>query len=200
MQEGLAAAGLEGKIENESRFDRSDIYSTYSSTYSMLSKATAPRGGNYNRGRPDLTTSNVLDTIKETPGGFDESTMLETESTKHKITAANRKKYYEYCLDNETEQESSQFQVLVVEVLNDCQIGSHSPVFFDLVEQDGRMIPSKQWNANTAVSRKDVNFIDKAIKYDIDFIAVNDVTSADSLKEVRHLCRKKPNTKYPYPL
>jgi len=57
------------------------------------------------------------------------------------------------------------------------------------------MIPNKVQNVNSSISRKDINFIDKDLKYNFDFIGVNDVTTKESINEVRMLCRKKPNTK-----
>lgn len=191
LSEGMNSCKIEDK--SESKYDRSEVYSCLSSTFSMISRQTTNE-------RPRILDQKHggLETIKETPQGLDGSTMMdppEIPVKRTRFTAEQRKKMFEYHYDNEVEKENNNYQVLVVEVLNDCVINSHSPVFFDLIEEEGRMIPNKIQNINSSISRKDINFIDKALKYNFDFIGVNDVTSKDTLKEVRMLCRKKPSTK-----
>jgi len=56
---------------------------------------------------------------------------LNQSSKRGRFTAADRKKMLEYNYDAEVEKENNNYQVLVVEVQNDCLINSHSPVFFD---------------------------------------------------------------------
>lgn len=84
---------------------------------------------------------------------------------------------------------------MVVEVISDCQVASYTPVFFDLVEEEERQIPYKRCDVDTSINRKDIPFIDTALKYNADFISVNEVTTKEMMKEARNLIRKKPNVK-----
>lgn len=131
--------------------------------------------------------SNISDNIKK----VDETPM---ESKKPRVTAAMRKNMLEAQYEQKTENEYASYHVLVLEVLSDCKLSSFQPVFLNLVEEDTRIIPTMEQKQSTA-SLSDITFIDKCLKSNYDFIAINDVTSKECINEVKELTHRKPHVR-----
>ena len=198
LAEGMAAVNMESRFDLESIMSKSECQTTTSfSVRSQNLRGDMYKAATFSNMSREISTTTMGDQnyeIKKINDDMSETTDKSEVKKKVRLTAQQRKKMFEMQYENDAERTIVTPHVLVLEVLSDCKLTSFQPVFFDLEEEDTRIIPKSNKMTST-VSRKDIMFIDKAQKYNFDFIAVNDVTSADCLNEVHELCAKRPNVR-----
>ena len=165
LAEGMAAVNMESRFDLESIMSKSECQTTTSfSVRSQNLRGDMYKAATFSNMSREISTTTMGDQnyeIKKINDDMSETTDKSEVKKKVRLTAQQRKKMFEMQYENDAERTIVTPHVLVLEVLSDCKLTSFQPVFFDLEEEDTRIIPKSNKMTST-VSRKDIMFIDKA--------------------------------------